>query len=427
MVRQVVGKKDNKYFTNNVEIFGGKAHVHKLPTSKYWYFRTWLDEEKRHLRQSLRTTDLDEAIGKAEKLFIEVRGKAQTGQKYFGITFEELGSDFLAYQNERVETGKITLGRWRTLRTQINRHIVPFIGGRTKVGSIFPSSFYDFAQYRRTNHKDVQEVTIRNEYTTVGALLKFAARRGYVNFPIESLDFEEIKISKGEAGRRDTFTLEEYDWLSRYALPAWSRLEPQSSHSNMMPLKRKQFIRDQILIMANSALRVGEARQLKWNMISVKDYDKKSKQTLVEISLPAEIVKTRKARSFLCRGGQYFRRIREYSNWTGKDDLVFCNNDDGTPISKTEYYRLWRDLIDYCDTSDKKPDFSSRNITYYSLRHFAITARLYAQISVFDLAEMSGTSVHHIETHYGHIDLKRQRANALKSFKMDEHGYVEAI
>ena len=73
----------------NVEIFDGKAHAHKIPNSKHWYFRTWIDGERNHLRRSLHTTDLDEAIGKAEKLFIEVRGKVQIRQKYFDISCEE--------------------------------------------------------------------------------------------------------------------------------------------------------------------------------------------------------------------------------------------------------------------------------------------------------------------------------------------------
>ena len=241
------------------------------------------------------------------------------------------------------------------------------------------------------------------------------------------MDFEEIKIAKGEIGRRDTFTPQEYDWLSRYGLPLCAKQEPQSSNSNMMPLKRKQFVRDFILILANSVLRVGEARQLRWHMVGIKKYDKKSKQTLVELDLPQEIVKTRQTRKLLCRGGQYFKRIREYSNWIEKDDLVFCNNDDGTPISKTEYYRLWRDLMDFCEGSGKIKDISKRNLSYYSMRHFQIAAHLYAQVSAFDVAQMAGTSVSYIESHYGHVDMTKQRDNALNSYKVDEYGNVEAI
>ena len=143
MPRTVKGKSDNTYFKDNVEIYGGKGFVHKLPTSKYWYFRTWIVEEEKHLRQSLRTTDLDEAIDRAEKLYIEVRNKVQHGIKYFGISFAELGKDYLDYQQGRVDTGKITKGRFDTIKTQINRHIVPYIGAKTTVGSITASSFFD--------------------------------------------------------------------------------------------------------------------------------------------------------------------------------------------------------------------------------------------------------------------------------------------
>ena len=59
-------------------------------------------------------------------------------------------------------------------------------------------------------------------------------------------------------------------------------------------------------------------------MVEIKKYDKKIKQTLVELDFPKEIVKTRQARKFLCRGGQYFKRIREYSNGLRKTIWSFA-------------------------------------------------------------------------------------------------------
>ena len=67
-----------------------------------------------------------------------------------------------------------------------------------------------------------------------------------------------------------------------------------------------------------------------------------------------------------------------------------------------------------------------RKITYYSLRHFAITCRLYAKVSIFDVSQWAGTSVQFIQDHYAHVDQSKQRADALKSFTVDEHGLVEA-
>jgi len=71
------------------------------------------------------------------------------------------------------------------------------------------TSFYDFAQFRRKRNPEVQDATIRNEHTTIGSLIKWAFRNGYINF--ESCEFEEI-IIRGVV-RRDTFTPLEYEPL----------------------------------------------------------------------------------------------------------------------------------------------------------------------------------------------------------------------
>ncbi len=136
MPRKVHGKTGNTYFKDNVEIFGGKAHVHKIPMSKNRYFRTWIDEEKRHLRKSLGTTDLDDVIHKAENLFVEIKADVSRGKKFFGITVEEVAKEFLENELGRVETGKIKKGRWNTVKTQINRHLIGYLVPPKKLGQL---------------------------------------------------------------------------------------------------------------------------------------------------------------------------------------------------------------------------------------------------------------------------------------------------
>ena len=109
----------------------------------------------------------------------------------------------------------------------------------------------------------------------------------------------KLRLKKKEKPRRDTFELEEYDYLTRYVLPSWVKTESKRSNSNMMAEMRKQFIRDTFLVMANTGVRPSEVWQLTWDMVSIKDYDKKSKQTLVELDLPASITKTARARKIL--------------------------------------------------------------------------------------------------------------------------------
>ena len=71
-------------------------------------------------------------------------------------------------------------------------------------------------------------------------------------------------------------------------------------------------------------------------------------------------------------------------------------------------------------------DYKGR-ITFYSLRHWYITSRLYSGVSVYDIAKECGTSVNLIEKHYEHMDSEKLKSNARKSFKVvdGEHVRVE--
>ena len=62
-------------------------------------------------------------------------------------------------------------------------------------------------------------------------------------------------------------------------------------------------------------------------------------------------------------------------------------------------------------------DYKGR-VTFYSLRHMYITNRLYAGVTVYDVAKECGTSVNEIEKHYEHMDPMSFEGNVRKSFKV---------
>ena len=66
-----------------------------------------------------------------------------------------------------------------------------------------------------------------------------------------------------------------------------------------------------------------------------------------------------------------------------------------------------------------------RKLTYYSLYHFGITMRLRMGESIFTVANMLGTSVGHIESHYGHIDEQMKIDATLKHTKINRTGIGE--
>ena len=70
------------------------------------------------------------------------------------------------------------------------------------------------------------------------------------------------------------------------------------------------------------------------------------------------------------------------------------------------------------------PKFTGKKLSYYSLRHFGITARLMAKVPHYEVAKFAGTDVRHIETHYEHLDMGRMIESATSTFTFDENGFV---
>ena len=216
-----------------------------------WQFRTWIAPEKKYVRKTLKTRDLTSAIERGKKLYLEYEHNVRSGKKIFGLTARELVDQFLTYQQDRVNAGRITQGRYSTIKTQLNRHFIGLLGNgnssegeKVRTGELEPAMFYDFALYRRKNNPDVQDVTIRNEETTFNALFKWANRNGLTHF--NRVDFEEIKIE--DVGRRDTFTFDEYRQLIlALSGPKWEKGEMSEKER-----EHRKFIHRFIVIMAHT-------------------------------------------------------------------------------------------------------------------------------------------------------------------------------
>jgi integrase len=402
-------KTKSNAFLNQVPILGGKGVIYTTPESNgNYYFRTWIPEEKRYVRIGLRTKDVDVAIKKGDNEMLGILTKLNQGHKVFGVSWGEVCDDFLKHQQERVNTDRITQGRYSTLSTQVHRWIVPYIGKRETVSSLNRNSFVDYGMYRRKKTDNVvEDVTIRNEYTTVNAIAKFAYRNDMI--PFEKFIPEEIRIR--EMPRRDTFTPEEYkifylrlrDWVA-------DSIDPHEVYY-------RKLIQDFILLKSNTFMRFGEIRLLQWHMCVIFTHEK---QKLVKIKLPAHICKNRKDRTVIARGGRYLERIKERSKHTDPDDYCFSHHEMRNVLAKTTFYKYWGELMKY----SKLPTLTGKKLTYYSLRHFGITARLMAKVPHYEVAKFAGTNVRHIETHYEHLDMGRMIDSATQTFSFDENGFV---
>jgi len=83
--------EDSSAYLDQHPILGDKGMIYITPYSNgKWYFRTWISEEGKYLRKSLRTTDKQDAIRLAEQEYLNVYATIQKGHKVFGLKWIEL-------------------------------------------------------------------------------------------------------------------------------------------------------------------------------------------------------------------------------------------------------------------------------------------------------------------------------------------------
>ena len=271
--------------------------------------------------------------------------------------------------------------------------------------------------------------TIRMEKSTINAMIKYAYRNKLIHF--DYFDFKQLIIKGDMLSRRGTFTEKEYRKLLDF-LKSFSSLK--NSHERLGrggQLNKKKsvdyiskeqnhlerlMVRDYIMILANTGMRVGEAIQLTWSCVG--NYEKHNLQTenegsireelLVEIEVHAFTSKVRKHRKFLCRGGQYFIRLKERQKHTNDDDLIFSMNGK-EELNWHHKHDYWEELM----LGIGIKDWQDRKLSWYSMRHYFITKKVTKGVDVVRLAKMCGTSVKQISDTYLHYRKADSRYDAL--------------
>jgi integrase len=409
------------------DVLGGIAHIYQVKQSgDVWQFRMWLHNERKHYRKSLRTKVLSEALIKAEKLALELRVDIETGKKVFGITVRNL---FDLYINNREKDigegdGTITKGTWKTLPYKLN-HGCSMLGWDTKVSFVKQGDLEDYRQ-RRTEDRSVNIQTILNEQSQLNAMWEMGYKLGHSTF--RRLDFKKILRKSKIEKKRATFTDAQYRKLYTFTRN-WSEIKKDGTWETLPDeILKRQMIHDMILILGNTGMRIGEARQLRWGHLSDeqtlvnKDREKDKTTHLVYIHIPALITKTRQERSFFTAGGEYFNRLKKRQQFTNDTDLIFSMDGKKT-FNDKEWGSIWKELMEGIGIHNHYDE----GLTWYSLRHFAITKKIASGVSIVDLSKIVGTAVGNIEKVYLDYDKDMSRTAALKSFKKNTDGSIEQI
>lgn len=397
------------------DILDGAAKLFlKENSGDVWQFQMWIPEEKRHLRRTLKTTDLTTALSRGTDLYLETYSDIKTGRKIFGITLQELVDAYLKWRQEDVQHGNIKESRHSTMRSQL-KHLVSYKGASTKLSSLDRDSFYEYANWKLTTYPDTQKITIRNEQSTFKAVMAFGFRKGLTHF--ETMDFRKLVLKESDISRRNTFTLEEYGKLVDTLRSYVSKRQCPDETERL----ERMLVRDAILVASNTMCRVGELFQLQWkDIISIeKKYDEVEQEvSIVTILVRGEISKTGRTRKVPVRGGEYLERLRSRTSFTDPEDFVFSAVGTGNPPKKRFWYKHWKTIMETMGI----PDYKEKKLTFYSLRHFGISCRIRAKADLIDIAQLAGTSLSHVEQTYGHWDVSMLQSASMKNFSIGTYG-----
>jgi integrase len=408
--------KDTHRIAERYEILDGAVDIIRTTKSgQFWSMSCWLKNEGKCYRRSLRTKNLEEAKELAREMYFRLQGDIRAGNRIFTVTAKEFVDAFIKHKADEANAGLITHGRVQTIKTSLNKWFLKFVGEKTTLEKISRHRFEEYYVWRRQQAEDVRNATLINERALISSLFKYGISRGFLRHDQMPI-FTRLSIKKSQVERRDEFDLKEWEKLYR-SLRSWvGKAEDKQEQDE------RKFIRDFIILSANTGLRFGEMRKLKWRMVKIykaKEIINKKEQERfhAEIAVPQD-TKTG-ARTAVGRRGEIFERIKGYSKHIKKDDWIFVNNETGEQLHKKVYYKHWADLMNHCGLSD-----SNKKLSYYSLRHTYITFRLLAGVDVFMLSENCGNSVKVIQDHYAHIKSEHLKRELTKDMKIDEAGQI---
>ena len=392
----------HKHQLDQINLYGGDVKLFTTEDSNgIWHVKIYIHEEKKYFRKSLRTRDEDLARRLAEDEYVQIKAKRLTGQKIFKVCFHTVIDEWLVEQKKTIGISK-TLGRYQAIVSQTN-WLKKFIKDPNyKIEDINSSLFMDYYNFRKRKRSQVVNSTLVNEKATINAIFRFGIRKGYLS-AIFQAEFPPLKKS---SNYREALTIEE--WRTIYTF-----MRSNDFLDKRDTLKVRHFVRDFTLLLANTGLRFGEARRLKWKHCKVVR-GKDEKKKLCEIKLSAEMTKNRKPRTVQGLRGDVLERIKSYSKYTKPNDFVFVDNNSGNQLTKDYYYRAWKFMM-----KNTGLDMGVKEITFYNLRHSYATWRLYAGVSSRALCENLGTGLKYLEEHYGQMQTKIMRDSLTKGIEPD--------
>ena len=375
-----------------VYVRGGSYYVRlKAGTNKY-------------IHRSLKTGNLDEAKRSAVRQWHQFEVKQDLGIPFQVKTFNLIIDEYVKMRTLQHTQGKTSSYMLR----QIER-VVKFwrkYAGTKAIANIGNAELNGYVTWRRDYYSDLSDEelpknakrnptdkTLQWEIMLGKAMIKWAHEKGYRG--TQALPTFTFVPKKKRV--RPAFELTDYRKLWR-AMIKWEKNceDPRFLHT-------RQLLRDYVLILANSGMRVGEANSLRFRDVQ-----------------PFKDGAGRRNYRFVVRGKTGERDVIPRADAARYVDRVLERNKEAKPDDYFFAMKGGTKIITLADQFDKVLEIGEieRNshgekFSLYSLRHFYAVQALRKGIGVFDIARNMGTSVQIIQSYYGRTATPMSMATTL--------------
>ncbi len=383
----------------SVEITKG-LYVKRRERSPYWQAHFFY---KRLHRVSTHTADLGEATTFALNWWRDIQSAVDDGRVVARKPTQTrtFGEHVKLWQSDYVELMKREARSQQTYKS--HQHIVShplfvkhfFNVPLDKIGQEYWLDYVDALREEKRatssvlhHHRNVLRIIVKHAYDNYKPLTNAPYPR--LKLPIEAAQH------KMKDERRAWFSPKEYRRLY-HATRQYARSKRDTRWQNAA-----ETLHDYILIMANTGLRVGESRNLRFcdvEKVNGKAEDGTNRSWLKLTNIKGKRGDTAEPATSYWGATRPFERICERrfgsKEWQRSTELVFPNN----------HRALFNKILEL--TGLKTAMIGRKNIKrdFVSLRHSYITFRLLAGSNPFVVAKNCRTSVEIIERHYArHLD-----------------------
>jgi integrase len=387
---------------NQTILKDGKIVLYQLENrpKQLWLCRIKVPKGVGYVYRGTGTSDLYEARKFSEDLYEEFLLKIKLGQSITGHNLSKMIEEYETHINAKGAPTKRELAILAFMIT----YAVPYFT-KNKITEITPAEISRFFDWRRVNSKKKapRETTILHETSMFSTFLNWSHKRGLIEKKLE------LEKPKQDGDRRPHFDTKDWSKLTRF-LREWVK---QSIGKSGPILRDRTMLTNYVLILANTGIRVGEARGLRWMDVDTEPSDDGDESNIIlhvngktgsrEVVSRTPDIKT------------YFERIwelrcQELNRKPSREEAIFCHK-DGTPIQSFK-----KGFAALLNEAGVEFDRSGEKRTIYSLRHTYATFRLQEGVNHYVLARNMGTSVKMLEQHYGHTS-NRAMADELTKHK----------